>query len=162
MRKSGDKGFILREIAIVRTRGREGEPPQVSKCQTPVQIQVQSLYSFVCPQCGSLVILIHSILCPNCDSQRARQVEFHREKTYESKSHRRVYVPAKRFCLISGLPKTEENHFELMVSLPQHSGRSGNADRSHPPPSAWTSVTASTMRRPRILTAVTSSERAAL
>jgi hypothetical protein len=160
MKKSGDKGFILREIAIVRTRGKEREPPQVSECQTPVQIQVQSPHSFVCPQRGSLAILIYSILCRNCDSQRARQV--HSEKTYQSKSHRKVYVHAKRFCLISGLPKTGENYFELMVSLPQHSGRSGNADRSHPPPSAWTSVTASTMRRPRILTAVTSSERAAL
>jgi hypothetical protein len=53
-------------------------------------------------------------------------------------------------------------YLEVLVSLPQHSGRSGNADRSHPPPRAWTSVTASTMRRPRMLTAVTSSERAAV
>jgi hypothetical protein len=56
----------------------------------------------------------------------------------------------------------EHDHLELVVSLPQHSGCSGNEERSHPPPSACTSVTASTIRRPRIFTAVTSSERAAL
>lgn len=58
--------------------------------------------------------------------------------------------------------ESNENHFELLVSLPQHSGRSGKEERSHPPPRACTSVTAYTMRRPRIFTAVTSSERAAL
>src|SRR5216684_31193 len=127
-----------------------------------VQIHVQSPNSFLCAQCGSLLILLHPILYPNCNSQRAWRVKFNSEKTYESKRHREVDVHAKEFCLISPLPKAGENHFELLVSLPQHSGRSGNADRSQPPPSAWTSVTASTMRRPRIFTAVTSSERAAL
>jgi hypothetical protein len=65
----------------------------------------------------------------------------------------------------SGTPplrKGREYYLELLVSLPQHSGCSGNAERSQPPPRAWTSVTASTMRRPRIFTAVSSSERAAL
>jgi hypothetical protein len=58
--------------------------------------------------------------------------------------------------------KNEYHYLEVLVSLPQHSGRAGKEERSHPPPRAWTSVTASTMRRPRIFTAVTSSERAAL
>jgi hypothetical protein len=73
-----------------------------------------------------------------------------------------------RFC-ISGSPylsspllKVGDDHFESLVSLPQHSGRSGKTERSQPPPRAWTRVTASTMRRPRMLTAVSSSERAAL
>src|ERR1700686_3609298 len=60
------------------------------------------------------------------------------------------------------LRKERQHYFELLASLPQHSGRSGNSELFQPPPRAWTSVTASTMRRPRILTAVTSSERAAL
>ena len=47
-----------------------------------------------------------------------------------------------------------KNHFEA-DSLPQHSGRSGKAERSQPPPSAWMSSTESTMRRPRRFTAVT-------
>src|SRR5260370_41766646 len=67
--------------------------------------------------------------------------------------------------LSSGTPslqKARQHYLELLVSLPQHSGRAGKEERSQPPPSAWISVTASTMRRPRILTAVTSSERAAL
>src|ERR1700676_2446612 len=54
------------------------------------------------------------------------------------------------------------NYFELAVNLPQHSGRAGNSELFQPPPRACTSVTASTIRRPRIFTAVTSSERAAL
>ncbi len=65
----------------------------------------------------------------------------------------------------SGTPplrKARKRYLELVVSLPQHSGCSGNAERSQPPPRAWTRVTASTMRRPRIFTAVSSSERAAL
>lgn len=56
----------------------------------------------------------------------------------------------------------DRHHLNWLVSLPQHSGRAGNAERSHPPPSACTSETASTIRRPRILTAVTSSESAAV
>src|ERR1700740_1227484 len=55
-----------------------------------------------------------------------------------------------------------KHHFELIVSLPQHSGRCGSSEVFQPPPSAWTSVTALTMRRPRMFTAVTSSESAAL
>jgi hypothetical protein len=49
----------------------------------------------------------------------------------------------------------------LLTSLPQHSGRSGRLERSHPPPRAWISKTVFAIRRPRILTAVTSSPRAA-
>ena len=90
----------------------------------------------------------------------ARQIQFREDVRIEEAP--RSGCSCKGVCLISPLPKAGENHFELLVSLPQHSGRSGNADRSQPPPSAWTSVTASTMRRPRIFTAVTSSERAAL
>ena len=48
-----------------------------------------------------------------------------------------------------------------LTSFPQHSGRSGRLDRSHPPPSASISSTAPAMRRPRMLTAVTSSDSAA-
>jgi hypothetical protein len=47
-------------------------------------------------------------------------------------------------------------------NLPQHSGRSGRLERSHPPPRAWISNTVFAIRRPKILTAVTSSPRAAL
>src|SRR5882762_4296556 len=63
-----------------------------------------------------------------------------------------------------GLTNVKNGHryLDVLVSLPQHSGRSGKAERSQPPPSAWTSVTAATMRRPRRFTALTSSERAAL
>src|SRR5271169_499432 len=118
--------------------------------------------SSVCAQCGSLAMLIYSILCPNCDSRRAWQVKFRSEKTEESKSRQKVDAHARKFCLISGPPKVGQNHFALTVSLPQHSGRAGKDERSQPPPSAWTRVTASTIRRPRIFTAVTSSESAAL
>src|SRR5260370_2791006 len=58
--------------------------------------------------------------------------------------------------------KDRRYYLEVLVSLPQHSGRTGNSELFQPPPRAWTSVTASAMRRPRILTAVISSERAAL
>jgi hypothetical protein len=58
--------------------------------------------------------------------------------------------------------KNGHHYLAVLVSLPQHSGCSGKAELSHPPPEAWTSRTASTMRRPRILTAVSSSVRAAL
>jgi hypothetical protein len=50
----------------------------------------------------------------------------------------------------------------LLTSLPQHSGRSGRLDLSHPPPRAWISNTVLAIRGPRIFTAVTSSESAAL
>src|SRR5229473_2581671 len=60
------------------------------------------------------------------------------------------------------LRKARQVYLEMLVSLPQHSGRAGRAERSQPPPRAWTRVTASTMRRPRIFTAVSSSVRAAL
>jgi len=53
-------------------------------------------------------------------------------------------------------------HLELLAtSFPQHSGRAGKLDRSHPPPRACIRSTAFAMRRPRMLTAVTSSESAA-
>src|SRR5258708_20311226 len=57
--------------------------------------------------------------------------------------------------------RNELHYLEALVSLAQHSGRSGKSVLSHPPPKAWTSSTAFTMRRPRILTEVSSSERAA-
>jgi hypothetical protein len=82
--------------------------------------------------------------------------------TNGSKRHREVEVRAKEFCLIWPLPQVGENYLEVVVSLPQHSGRAGNSALFQPPPRAWTSVTASTMRRPRRFTAVTSSERAAV
>jgi hypothetical protein len=50
----------------------------------------------------------------------------------------------------------------LLASLPQHSGRCGRLDLSHPPPRACISNTVLAIRRPKILTAVTSSESAAL
>ena len=50
---------------------------------------------------------------------------------------------------------------KLLISFPQHSGRCGRLDLSHPPPRAWINNTALAMRRPRILTAVTSSVSAA-
>src|SRR6266403_1845996 len=59
------------------------------------------------------------------------------------------------------LQKARRHYLELPVSLPQHSGRAGKEERSQPPPSAWISVTASTMRRPRRFTAVISAARAA-
>src|ERR1700756_4570560 len=65
-------------------------------------------------------------------------------------------------CGSSPYRKAQQHYLELLVSLPQHSGRSGKAERSQPPPRAWMRPTALTMRRPRIFTAVTSSERAAL
>src|SRR5260370_63125 len=43
-------------------------------------------------------------------------------------------------------------YLEVLVSLPQHSGRRGSSELSHPPPKAWTSSTAFTMRRPRTFT----------
>src|SRR5260370_808499 len=134
----------------------------MSDCQTPVQIHVQSPNSLLCAQCGSLAILIDSILCPNCDSHWAWHAKFNSERTNESKKAPRGGCSRKGVSLISLLSKAGENHFELLVSLPQHSGRSGNADRSQPPPRACMRVTASTIRRPRIFTAVTSSESAAL
>jgi hypothetical protein len=54
------------------------------------------------------------------------------------------------------------NHGAALASLPQHSGRSGRLERSHPPPSACMSNTVFAIRRPRMLTAVTSSVSAAL
>ncbi|MCU1253694.1 MAG: hypothetical protein JWQ49_6723 [Edaphobacter sp.] len=55
------------------------------------------------------------------------------------------------------LCKNSASQFELLLtSLPQHSGRSGKLERSHPPPRAWTSKTVFAIRRPRILTAVSS------
>src|SRR6266849_4163969 len=59
---------------------------------------VQSPNSFLCAQCGSLLILLHPILYPNCNSQRAWSVKFNSEKTYESKRHREVDVHAKEFA----------------------------------------------------------------
>src|SRR5437879_9668588 len=53
-------------------------------------------------------------------------------------------------------------YLEVLVSLPQHSGRAGKEELSQQPPSAWIRKTALVIRRPRILTAVTSSVRAAL
>src|SRR6267142_1163255 len=53
------------------------------------------------------------------------------------------------------------DYLVLLASLPQHSGRAGKEERSQPPPSAWISVTASTMRRPRTFTAAISAARAA-
>ena len=50
----------------------------------------------------------------------------------------------------------------LLASLPQHYGRCGRLDLSHPPPRACISNTVLAIRRPKILTAVTSSESAAL
>jgi hypothetical protein len=61
-----------------------------------------------------------------------------------------------RSCLNKG------HRFVALASLPQHSGCPGKEELSHPPPKACTRRTAFTMRRPRMLTAVTSSERAAL
>jgi len=58
--------------------------------------------------------------------------------------------------------ESEHLYLEVLVSLPQHSGRRGSSELAHPPPKAWTSSTALTMRRPRIFTEVSSSERAAL
>jgi hypothetical protein len=49
----------------------------------------------------------------------------------------------------------------LVTSLPQHSGRLGRLDRSHPPPRASINNTALAIRRPRIFTEVTSSDKAA-
>src|SRR6266849_10028706 len=60
------------------------------------------------------------------------------------------------------LRMARQHYLELLVSLPQHSGRAGKEERSQPPPSAWIRRTALVIRRPRILTAVTSSVRAAL
>jgi hypothetical protein len=90
----------------------------------------------------------------------ARQIQF-RENT-------RIEEAVRSGCSCEGVlldftpPKAGENHLELLVSLPQHSGRAGKEERSQPPPSAWIRRTALVMRRPRILTAVTSSVRAAL
>jgi len=87
MKESGDKEFILSEIAGVRTSWNERELPQVSRCRTLVQIQVQSLNRSLCMQPESLAMLSPSILCPNCDSRRDWQVKIGSEKAYESKSH---------------------------------------------------------------------------
>jgi len=59
-------------------------------------------------------------------------------------------------------PWSRRSHLALLASLPQHSGRSGKSDRSHPPPRACISNTVFAIRRPRILTPVTSSASAAL
>ena len=50
----------------------------------------------------------------------------------------------------------------MLASLPQHSGRLGRPDRFHPPPSASISNTALAMRRPKMLTAVTSSAKSSI
>jgi len=56
----------------------------------------------------------------------------------------------------------DEDQLAFIASFPQHSGRSGRPALSHPPPNAWINWTAATIRRPRMFTAVASSERAAL
>jgi hypothetical protein len=48
-----------------------------------------------------------------------------------------------------------------LIRFPQHSGRSGSFERSHTPPRASISKTALAIRRPRMFTAVISSDRAA-
>jgi hypothetical protein len=101
MKELGDKEFVLREIAGVRTSGNERELPEVSRCQTLVQMQVQSPNRSLCMQLESLAMLGASILCPNCDSLRDWQVKIGSAKGFESKSHGRGDVPAKEFCLIS-------------------------------------------------------------
>ncbi len=53
------------------------------------------------------------------------------------------------------------DQLELLASSPQHSGRCGKLALSHPPPRASINRTAFAMRLPRMLTAVTSSARAA-
>src|SRR5438309_5068243 len=64
---------------------------------------------------------------------------------------------------IPPLRKVQQRYLEvLLICFPQHSGRWGRLELFQPPPRAWTSSTASTMRRPRILTAVSSSVSAAL
>jgi len=99
MKEAGGKDFILSEIAGVRARRREKEPPQVSECQTPVQIQAQSPNRFLCVRAGSLAILSCSTLCRNCDSRWASQVKMHSEKAHEAKSPWRVDIHAKEFCV---------------------------------------------------------------
>ena len=49
----------------------------------------------------------------------------------------------------------------LVAIAPQHSGERGKVARSHPPPSASINNTEAAIRRPRMFTAVTSSDRAA-
>jgi len=58
-------------------------------------------------------------------------------------------------------PTGRKGQLELLISRPQHSGRCGILALSHPPPRAWINNTALAIRRPRILTAVTSSVSAA-
>jgi hypothetical protein len=73
---------------------------------------------------------------------------------------RRTAPPAahsqKSLCHMAG------DYLASCGSLPQHSGRLGSSELFQPPPRAWTSETASTRRRPRIFTAVISSDSAAL
>jgi hypothetical protein len=47
-------------------------------------------------------------------------------------------INAPALCEPIPMPFWQKSHFEpvLLTSLPQHSGRSGKLDRSHPPPRA--------------------------
>src|SRR6202795_1343315 len=58
------------------------------------------------------------------------------ERKQESKRRHELDDHQKEPRLIALLRNAGENHFELLVSLPQHSGRTGNEERSHPPPRA--------------------------
>src|SRR6266851_4643035 len=84
-----------------------------------------------------------------------------RPKSWEGASYQRP-PPVLDWPLRYTHTRDLANHLEsLLTSLPQHSGRSGRLKRFHPPPSAWINKTVFAIRRPRILTAVTSSMRAA-
>ena len=82
--KLGDKEFILRGITRVRTTEREEATSNVRLSDTcPNSCPIPN--SLLCAQCGSLAILLDSILCPNCDSHWAWHAKFNSERTNESK-----------------------------------------------------------------------------